>query len=122
MIMRPLFVLFVFLAFQVGRSQKVSENMPITAFEQEMLKDAILIDVRTPGEYAEGHLENAQNIDWYDANFAQQFDGMDKQRTVYVYCRSGRRSREAQEKLKSLGFGHVVNLEGGYDAVNPIDK
>ena len=120
-VMRALLIVFVFLAFQFGCSQKVSKNMPITAFEQKMLEDAVLIDVRTPGEYAEGHLENAQNINWYDADFAQQFDGMDKQKTVYVYCRSGKRSMEAQKKLQSLGFEHVINLEGGYDVVNPIN-
>src|SRR5690606_30381116 len=118
--MRPLFILFVFLAFQVGRSQKVSENMPIISFGQEMLKDAILIDVRTPGEYAEGHMENARNIDWYDADFVEQFESVDKEKTVYLYCRSGRRSAEAKKKLKSLGFENVVNLEGGYDAVKAV--
>lgn len=121
--MRSLFILAIcFVAVLVGCSQKVVENMPMVDFEQTMLKDAILIDVRTPEEYAEGHLEDALNINWYDADFAEKFDGMDKQKTVYVYCKSGRRSLEAQEKLKSVGFKNVINLEGGYDAVKVIDK
>lgn len=120
--MRPLFVLCAFLVLQVGCSQKVVENMPMADFERTLLKDAILIDVRTPEEYAEGHLENAKNINWYDADFAEQFKSMDKGKTVYVYCKVGGRSAKAQEKLKSLGFENVVNLEGGYDAVDPLNK
>ncbi|HUH47557.1 MAG TPA: rhodanese-like domain-containing protein [Arenibacter sp.] len=120
--MRPLVILFLFLGLQWGCSQKVVENMPMADFGQALLKDAILIDVRTPEEYAEGHLENAQNINWYATDFAEQFEGMDKGKTVYVYCKVGGRSAKAQEKLRSLGFEHVVNLEGGYDAVKTREE
>ena len=91
--------------------------MPISDFKQELLDNAILVDVRTPEEFNEGHLENADNINWYDADFPERFKAVDKNKTIYLYCKMGGRSSKAQEKLKSMGFNHVIDLEGGYDAV-----
>ena len=78
--------------------------------------DIQLVDVRTPEEYSEGHLDRAVNINWYEADFTDQFDKIDKNETIYVYCKAGGRSAMAQEKLNAIGFKKVVNLEGGYDA------
>ncbi|MBC8767634.1 rhodanese-like domain-containing protein [Arenibacter sp. BSSL-BM3] len=115
--MRAIFLFLVVIVLQTGCSQENVSKMPITEFNQELLDNAILVDVRTPEEFGEGHLENAKNINWYDQNFAENFSTVDKDKTIYVYCKMGGRSAKAQEKLKSLGFNHVVNLEGGYDAV-----
>lgn len=115
--MRAIFLFLVVLVLQTGCSQENVSKMPITEFKQELLDKGVLVDVRTPEEFAEGHLENAKNINWYDQNFADNFSAVDKDKTIYVYCKMGGRSAKAQEKLKSLGFNHVVNLEGGYDAV-----
>jgi rhodanese-related sulfurtransferase len=89
----------------------------ITDFEQDDLRNAILIDVRTPEEYANGHLENAVNINWYDSNFGASFDTIDRDKTIYVYCKKGGRSAKAAQHLDSLGYVHVVDLLGGYDLV-----
>ncbi len=75
-----------------------------------------LIDVRTPKEFAEGHLENAQNIHLYDQDFAERIDKLDKNKTVYVYCKAGGRSAEAVEIMQNHGFTHIVELDGGTDA------
>jgi rhodanese-related sulfurtransferase len=93
-----------------------SDSKPITKVSQEELKKVVLVDVRTPEEFTAGHLDNATNINWYDTDFADRFKAIDKDKTIYVYCKMGVRSLKAQEKLKSLGYHHVVNLEGGYDA------
>lgn len=102
-----------FLLISCGRAQ----DMPITDFSDDALGEgAVLVDVRTPEEYAQGHLEGALNIDWFSPDFASRWEGIDKDQTIYVYCKVGGRSAKAAQKLDSLGFGHVVNLTGGYDA------
>jgi len=94
-----------------------SQDMPITEFSASNLEHgAVLVDVRTPEEFGEGHLEGALNIDWFSPDFDAQWGSVDKDKTVYVYCKVGGRSAKAQEKLKAMGYSHVVNLTGGYDA------
>lgn len=77
---------------------------------------SLLIDVRTPEEFNEGHLPNAVNIDWLSTEFNKAFDSVSKRKKIYVYCRSGKRSEKAASRLDSLGFKRVVNLTGGYNA------
>lgn len=73
-----------------------------------------LVDVRTPEEYAEGHLKNAVLINIKDDDFDKKAERLlKKDRKVLVYCRSGRRSAEAAQRLADKGY-KVVNLEGGY--------
>jgi rhodanese-related sulfurtransferase len=76
-------------------------------------KNAIVLDVRTPGEVAEGVIEGAVVIDFYDPQFAQKVAKLDKSKEVYIYCRSGARSGSAMEVLKKEGFKKVTNLNGG---------
>ena len=107
-------VLFVLFLVNLGCGQSTSK--PITEVSQKELKTVILVDVRTPGEFQAGHLDNALNINWFDPDFARQFEAIDKDKTIYLYCKKGGRSAKAQEKLASIGYRNVVNLEGGYDA------
>ena len=72
--------------------------------------------MRTPEEYAAGHIDNALNINWYDSDFAKQLESIGKDETIYVYCKKGGRSAKAAQLLDSLGYKKVVDLEGGYDA------
>ena len=76
-------------------------------------KDIVLIDVRTPEEFASGHLENAVNMNYFDSDFKAQFKTLDKNKAVYLYCKSGRRSANAAEKLEDMGFVKIYDLEGG---------
>lgn len=73
-----------------------------------------ILDVRTPQEYAQGHIPGATQLDWLDnATFKKEAPQMlPKSDTIYVYCRSGRRSAEAADYLASLGY-KVVDLDGG---------
>lgn len=91
-------------------------SKPITEVSQSEMNDVIILDVRTPEEFAAGHLPNAQNMNWYDEDFVTKIEALSKSETIYVYCKKGGRSLKAQEKLKSLGYTKVINLEGGYDA------
>lgn len=118
--MKQVVLLFLFFVFVSGCSQSTAKH--ITALSQDDTKDAIVVDVRTPAEFSAGHLENALNINWFEPDFANQFQDIDKEKTIYVYCKVGGRSAKAQEKLKSLGYKNVINLEGGYDAVLAQEK
>jgi rhodanese-related sulfurtransferase len=76
-----------------------------------------LIDVRTAGEYAAGHLQGAINMDVEATTFADQVQTLDKAGKYLVYCHSGRRAGIAVDNMKSLGFSDVTNI-GGIDAAS----
>lgn len=84
----------------------------VEEFEKGLNTDVILLDVRTDGEYAQGHLENAVNLNVHDPKFTENVQKLSKDKPVYVYCQSGRRSADAADQLTSMGY-KVVNLEGG---------
>ena len=84
----------------------------------EKLGDIQLIDVRTPEEYAQGHLKNAVNINFNDPTFANDMDKLDKSKELYIYCRSGNRSGKASKQLGNMGFTKVYDLEGGINDWN----
>jgi len=76
-------------------------------------KNLIIIDVRTPQEFAQGHIEGAININLYDSNFEQQISQLDKNKTYLLYCRSGHRSGIAKQIFARAGFEKVYDLQGG---------
>ena len=73
----------------------------------------VILDVRTPGEYAAGHLKNAVLIDYKSKDFRQRLAELDKSKTYLLHCRSGGRSTSAIPTFKELGFQHVIHLDGG---------
>lgn len=78
-----------------------------------------VIDVRTPEEYAEGHIEGAELIDLSSPTFADRIEALDPSDEYLVYCRSGNRSAQAVAVMQELGFDRVWDLDGGviaYDA------
>lgn len=72
-----------------------------------------LLDLRTPEEIAEGYIEGADNIDFYDEDFREQLDQLDKNRKYVIYCRSGGRSGKTRDIMRELGFTEVYNALGG---------
>ena len=77
-------------------------------------ENAIILDVRTPAECAEGIIPNAQTLDFFEPNkFAAVLGNMDKEKNFYVYCRSGGRSVQACQLMKQLGVDNTYNLLGG---------
>lgn len=72
-----------------------------------------LVDVRTQKEFKSGHLKGAKNIDFFSGRFNIEFDKLDKEKPVYVYCRSGSRSRQTARKLANMGFNEIYDLQGG---------
>ncbi|WP_084125813.1 rhodanese-like domain-containing protein [Demequina sp. NBRC 110054] len=75
-----------------------------------------VIDVRTPAEFAEGHLPGAVNIDVSAATFTEEIAALDASADYAVYCRSGNRSRAAIETMEADGFTSTIGLEGGIGA------
>ena len=76
-------------------------------------KNVQLVDVRTPAEFKAGHIKGAKNIDFFSGNFESNFDKLNKEKAVYVYCRSGSRSWQAAKKLEAMGFKEIYDLKGG---------
>lgn len=102
-----------------GAMAQKNENITILdkgTFNEAIQGDSIqLVDVRTPQEYEAGFIRNAINIDYFDQeNFASKFEKLDKEKPIYIYCRSGNRSQKAAAKLDSLGFKKIFDLKGGY--------
>ncbi|WP_312090218.1 thioredoxin domain-containing protein [Chryseobacterium sp.] len=109
-------ILFVFVIVGFGNAQNTNENsLPVAVFSKklEQTKDAQLVDVRTPGEFQNGHLKNAMNIDWNAEDFTDKVKTLNKEKPVFVYCMSGPRSTAAAAKLKEMGFKNVYDLQGG---------
>jgi len=73
----------------------------------------VILDVRTPEEFLGEYIENAVNLDYYSDTFRNNLDKLDKNKTYLIYCRSGRRSENALNIMKELGFREVYNMLGG---------
>ena len=95
-------------------AQQNFENIDVQGFSELITNpDVILLDVRTADEYAEGHIEGAILIDQKQSNFMEKAkDTLPIDKTIAVYCRSGRRSANAADKLADIGY-KCVNLKGG---------
>ena len=105
--------IFASLTTIFGCSAKGFVSVSASEFATEIAKEGVqLVDVRTASEYAEGHIPGAVNIDVFSSDFAEKISALDKERTVALYCRSGRRSKSAGEVAVKQGF-KVVELDGG---------
>lgn len=94
----------------------------VTEFAELLKKDeGQLLDVRTPEEWALGSIKGASKINFFEANFREQLNKLDKTKPVYVYCKSGGRSGKAAKQLEKKGFT-VYNLIGGISAWKAAGK
>ena len=75
--------------------------------------DLVILDVRTPDEFAEGHIEGATMLDFYEPSFAADLAELDPNVPYVVYCRSGNRSGQTLSLMAELGFTSVENVDGG---------
>lgn len=102
-----------------GNSQQpaaaANYHLEAVSFAEKMneLPTAAVVDVRTPDEFANGHLRNARNIDWNSTEFDHSISQLDKDKPVLVYCLSGGRSASAAAKMRSVGFKEVYEMNGG---------
>jgi rhodanese-related sulfurtransferase len=97
-----------------GSDTAVLETVDAGAFADLVAADGtVILDIRTPEEYAEGHIEGSLNIDFYEEDFAAQIGQLDRDVEYAVYCRSGNRSGQAMELFADLEFNAVHELGGG---------
>mgnify|MGYP001159735065 FL=1 len=108
-------IFFLFSLFSCSENKSISNLVSANDFNQMIRNDksAIIIDVRTPEEFNKGHLRNSLNVNWFDENFDENLKIFNKNLPVFVYCLSGGRSSKANEKIQSLGFKNVYELDGG---------
>lgn len=83
---------------------------------KENPEDLLLIDVRTPGEFTDGHIAGAKNINFFGPRFEQDIDALPKDSKIVVYCKSGKRSEGAMQIMQEAGFKDVSSLKGGLNA------
>lgn len=130
--LRNSFFIFIALLAIVSCSKTQSsdsvEVLSIQKFEEVVNnnKNAIILDVRTPEEYSEGHISGALNIDYLNDGFEQEIGKLDKSKTYLVYCKSGVRQDKAGTRMKELGFENIHLLDGGIEGWQqngkPIEK
>jgi rhodanese-related sulfurtransferase len=75
-------------------------------------KDFVLIDVRTSGEFDEGHIDGAININYNSPYFTKELESLDKMKTYLIYCRTGNRSSDSVEIMVKLGFEKIYRIKG----------
>ena len=100
----------------------VNEVLTPTAYQQKLAgtPDVQLLDVRTLKEFQQGYIDGAVNIDFLNQEvFESEIVKLDRDRPVMLYCRSGRRSAAAAQKMEALGFKEIYDLQGGYLAWPP---
>ena len=104
------------------------KNVTVEEFDKlrKQTNTAVVLDVRTPREFAAGHIAGATNIDWNAGDFEKRVARLDRSKTYLVHCAAGGRSAKAAEKLMSLQFTNVYNLDGGMKAwekaAKPVEK
>ena len=115
--MRKLIASFAALILLAGCSSTGSAttvNLNVSEFSQKITEPGVIVlDVRTPEEFASGHIEGALNIDFNSGNFANEITRLNPSETYAVYCRSGSRSGQAASIMHKAGFHDVSNLNGG---------
>ena len=134
--MKTHLTLFILVAVSIfsctGNSQQSSSNVkeadsstePVRAllsvndFKSQLASssNAQLVDVRTPEEHSAGHIDGSLNLDIFAEIFDQQLGDLDKNKPLFLYCRSGGRSSDAATKAIEMGFKKVYDLDGGYSA------
>ena len=111
-----LFILMTSLFFMSCKGQE-TEHFKIldsTQYEQSISENNVtIIDVRTSEEYKSGHIKNAHNINVQSDDFKTKMQNFDRDKPVYIYCRSGARSEKAGKILEEMGFKEIYDLKGG---------
>ena len=123
MVRRKVFILILIFIFIMGSAALGMAKMRTISTQQahDVIEerdgdsDFVILDVRTPTEYDEGHIENAINMDFYVDAFPDELDGLDRDNTYLIYCRSSSRSGSTFKMMRKLGFKDVFKMEGGIE-------
>ena len=108
------FAALILLAGCSSTGSATTVNLNVSEFSQKLTEpDVIILDVRTPEEFASGHIEGALNIDFNSGDFANEITRLNPSENYAIYCRSGSRSGQAASIMHKAGFHDVSNLNGG---------
>lgn len=107
---------FAFTAYAAQSLQTISvAESNILINENKTNPDFVVLDVRTPGEYVQGHLKQSKLMNFRGENFEEELGKLDKSKTYLIYCRSGGRSGMALKLMEKLEFESVYNMGGGFN-------
>lgn len=95
---------------------RVQHIAPKAAAPLVATNGVVVLDVRTPKEFADGHIAGATNIDFLAGDFAEKVAKLERGKTYLVHCASGRRSTNCLPQLQRLGFTNLIHLDGGIKA------
>jgi len=115
-------------AAPTGEAVTASRNVSVAEADALLRKDKniVILDVRTPDEFAEGHMPGARNLDYSAADFKAKLAELNHDQTYLVHCRSGGRSARAVALMKEMQFKSVLHLNEGFmeweDAEKPVEK
>jgi len=111
-----LFLLLNFVLLPCASHAQQNKDVDPTVFQQHLTKENVqILDVRTTGEYQNGHIKNALLADWTNPDqFKDRVQYLDKSKPVLLYCASGGRSGAAAKWLAQNGFTTIENLKGGF--------
>lgn len=105
--------LFLLVLFWIIQPPKV-EIIKKIQYQDLVRKGYTIIDVRTPEEFLEEHIEGAQNINVKSEAFVTEIENLSKSDTLLIYCRTGKRSIYAAQVMVSFGFQKIYDLDGGF--------
>ena len=112
--MKKLFLFFIlFINYNQNQNLNIEPDKVYDLLSNNDKNNSILLDVRTEKEVIENKINNSLNIDFYSDNFQKSILSLDKSKTYYVYCRSGRRSLNTVEFMRENGFSKSYNVDGG---------
>ena len=112
--MKNLFLFFIlFSNCNQNQNLNIEPDKVYDLLSKNNKNNSILLDVRTEDEFVESKINNSLNIDFYSDNFKISILSLDKSKTYYVYCRSGRRSLNTVEFMRENGFSKSYNVDGG---------
>lgn len=103
---------------QIEATNQKVEKLEAPAFRTKMAELQVynIVDVRTPQEFAQASIMQAKNIDIKGDSFEEELSKLEKDKPLFIYCKSGGRSARAVEKAKEMGFERIIELDGGMDA------
>jgi rhodanese-related sulfurtransferase len=103
---------------QTTTSKQKVEKLEAIEFGEKMIQLQVynLVDVRTPEEFAQASITKSKNINFNGDSFESELSQLEKDKPLFIYCKSGGRSAKAVEKAKEMGFERIIELDGGMDA------
>lgn len=113
-------VMTLFVGQACAQTEADSTRISAEQFQEKVDETpGVIIDVRTQEEYNQGHLAKVDDhLDLLNGDFEASLDSLNKEKTYYLYCRTGNRSGQAADLMKEKGFNNVYNIGGFQDLVN----